>query len=228
MQSFCLKIINTTRVGNDRVMDRETILMIISWTLPFGDSLMRYYRKLIPSNAGLIRIYMHGKRRLFGRLHSNLTIWSSVKSARAFPQCSRATCASYKNGESRRWESSFARVTTGFRVKGPPANQLPKQRPKLIFPSSSTTVSVVWAPARVWEKWKTTNGGGSCPLMYDGVWWKIDYHIDTRKWQVHTSRGINRAKGRRISCRLSEICLSLNIDARDFLIHMLQILKFII
>lgn len=165
---------NTTRIANDRVIDRETIFIITSWTLPFEDSLMRYYRKLIPSNAGLIRIYMHGKRRLFGRLYSNLTIWSSVKRerARAFPPCSRATCASYKNGESRRWESSFARVTTGLRVKGPPANQLPKQRPKLIFPSSSTTVFVVWARARVrvreMEKDEREGHVPWCTTVFDG------------------------------------------------------------
>lgn len=34
------------------------------------------------------------------------------------------------------------------RVKGPPANQLPKQRTKLIFPSSSATVSVARERAR--------------------------------------------------------------------------------
>lgn len=156
------------------------------------------------------------KRRLLGRLHSNLAIWSSVKSARvsAMPRARLI-----KNSESRQWESSFARVTTGLRVKGPPANQLPKQRPKLIFPSSSAMVSV----ARACERNGKRRTGGSCPLMYDGVWWKIDYHLHTREY---TRVGINRAKGRRISRRLSE--MSLNIGVRDFSIYILQILKFVI
>lgn len=72
--------------------------------------------------------------------------------ARLLPWWTRATCASYKNDESsRRWESSFARVTSGLRVKEPPANQLPKQRPKLIFPAHQRRSSSR-ARARVCER----------------------------------------------------------------------------
>lgn len=105
--------------------------------------------------------------------------------ARAFPRCSRATCASYKNAESRRWESSFARVTTGLRVKGPPANQLPKQRPKLIFPSSSATVSVVRVRARAREMENDERGR---VMSLDVRRCLMEDRLPRRHARIHTSR----------------------------------------
>lgn len=52
-----LEIMNT-KITGIRVINRKTIFIATSWTLPFEDSLMRY-KKLIPSNAGLIKICMH-------------------------------------------------------------------------------------------------------------------------------------------------------------------------